>query len=321
MATTEPSSSPLAHSVPALRSSPHIFTIDVEEHFQVSAFEGYVDRDSWDRQPSRVERNMDVLLDMLAAHGATSTCFVLGWVAERHPDLVRRIALAGHEIASHGYGHRRVTTLSPAEFRADVRRSKALLESITGNEVRGYRAPSFSIVPGLEWAFDVLLEEGYAYDSSLFPIKRRGYGYPGSPPLPHPIERNGEVLWELPLTTLDWLGRRIPAAGGGYMRHFPFGIMRRAFRACSDTGVPGIFYVHPWELDPDQPRVRVGAVTRLRHYGGLAKVYGRIERLLREFQFTSAARYFERQGGTRPADGVPNAVALERSGARAAGAL
>lgn len=269
----------------------HIFTVDVEEHFQVSAFESIVDRESWSAHPTRVERNTDIILDLLARHGGRGTFFVLGWVAERYPALVRRIAESGHEIASHGYWHRRVTTLSPAEFREDVRISKRVLEDIAGAPVLGYRAPSFSIVTGGEWAFDVLVEEGYRYDSSLFPIRRRGYGYPAAPSAPHIIERAAGALREFPLTTLEIGSARLPAAGGAYFRHFPYAVIRQAFRACESKRRPAVFYIHPWEIDPSQPRLPVGPVTRLRHYGGLSRTKARLERLLAEFSFTTMSSF------------------------------
>lgn len=265
----------------------HLFSVDVEEHFQVSAFDHVLSRDQWPAQPSRVEANTDRLLDLLARHGACGTFFTLGWVAERHPALVKRIAGAGHEIASHSWWHYRVTALSVPAFREEVRRSKDMLEQIAGVPVRGFRAPSFSIVPGTEWAFDVLLEEGYSYDSSLFPIRRPGYGYPGAPTAPHGIERSAGRLLEFPLATAAILGLRIPAAGGGYLRQFPLGVIRRAFAQQAGRGQPGMFYIHPWEIDPDQPRLPVGWLTRFRHYRGLGSTAKRLERLLTEFRFTS----------------------------------
>lgn len=271
----------------------HLFSIDVEEHFQVSAFDRILSRDDWGRQPSRVERNTDLLLDLLARHGAHATFFTLGWVAERQPDLVRRIASAGHELASHGWWHRRVTGLTADEFREEIRRSKAVLESLTGRPLLGFRAPSFSIVPGSEWAFDVLLEEGYRYDSSLFPIRRPDYGYPSAPPIPHEIRRPGGTLLEVPLATFDFLGVRLPAAGGGYLRQLPLGLIQRSFRSLAARSSPGMFYIHPWEVDPDQPRLPVGLFTRIRHYGGLERTLPRLERLLGEFRFTSVERWLE----------------------------
>jgi len=263
----------------------HRFTVDVEEHFHVSAFEPYLDRADWERQPSRVEASTGLLLDLLARHGTTGTFFVVGWLADRKPELVQRIAAAGHEIASHSWWHRRVPTITPEEFREDVARTKARLEEISGQEVRGFRAPSFSILPGMEWAFDVLLETGHAYDSSVFPIRRPGYGWPGAPTEPYDIVRPAGVLREYPMTVWNLLGARIPAAGGGYLRQFPFAVVRNAFRARTGEGREGMFYVHPWEVDPGQPRIPCGALTALRHYRGLGRTMPRLERLLGEFEF------------------------------------
>jgi polysaccharide deacetylase family protein (PEP-CTERM system associated) len=275
----------------AARAATHIFTVDVEEYFQVTAFERVVARDEWQALPSRVAAQVTTLLTLLARHEVSATFFVLAWVAERHPHVVRDIAAAGHEIASHGRWHRRVTALTPAEFRADVRDAKACLEDVSGCEVSGYRAPSFSVTPGLEWAFDVLLEEGYRYDSSVFPIRRPGYGYPGARDDPHWIARPAGALLELPLATATVLRARLPAAGGAYLRHLPYALIRRAFAQHEARGVPGVFYVHPWELDPEQPRLRVPPLTRLRHYAGLRRTESRVGRLLREFRFTSVRRW------------------------------
>jgi polysaccharide deacetylase family protein (PEP-CTERM system associated) len=264
----------------------HFFTVDVEEHFQVSAFESVIPRETWSRQESRVVRNVDRLLDLLDGHGKLGTFFVLGCVAERHPDLVRRIAAAGHEIASHGHDHRRVTHQAPDEFRQSVRTSKAVLEEITGVGVLGFRAPSFSIVPGREWAFDILLEEGYRYDSSIFPIRRSAaYGYPSAPRDAYTIERPAGQLLEFPLTTLRRLGWNLPASGGAYFRIFPYEMTRAALADCDARGSSGVFYVHPWEIDPEQPRVPAPISTRFRHYRGLERTMGRMNRLLRDFRF------------------------------------
>jgi polysaccharide deacetylase family protein (PEP-CTERM system associated) len=269
----------------------HIFSVDVEEYFQVSAFDGVVTRDRWPAYPSRLASSIDLILDRLACHGATGTFFTLGWIAERHPHVVRRIASAGHELASHGWWHRRIPTQSPSQFREEARCSKDLLEQLSGEPVFGFRAPSFSIVPGCEWALDVLIDEGYRYDSSMFPIRRPGYGYPRANPYVHTITRAGGTLYELPPATTTWLGRRVPAAGGGYLRHFPLALIQRAFREHTRAGRSGVFYVHPWELDPGQPRLSVGPLARVRHYAGLTKTLPRVESLLAEFRFTSAARH------------------------------
>jgi polysaccharide deacetylase family protein (PEP-CTERM system associated) len=265
--------------------------VDVEEYFHVSAFERILSSAEWWRYPSRVEMQVVALLELLARAGSTATFFCLGWVARRHPRLVRSLVEAGHEVASHGWWHRRVTTISPGQFAYEVRASKALLEDVTGREVLGYRAPSFSIVPGREWALDILLDQGYRYDSSLFPIRRRGYGYPGTPSGPHERALAGGTLVELPPATLGVLGMRIPAGGGGYLRQFPLAVIRAALRQHARRGIPAMLYIHPWEIDPAQPRLPVGPLTRLRHYRGLDQTTGRLAALMLEFRFTSAAEY------------------------------
>ena len=271
--------------------SAHLFSVDVEEHFQVSAFEWVAPREHWGSHPSRVVANTDRILELLAETGTTGTFFVLGWVAERHPDLVRRIVAAGHEIGSHGWWHFRVHSISQEGFRREIRDSKALLEDIGGSPVLGYRAPSFSIVPGTEWAFDLLLEEGYCYDSSVFPIRRPGYGYPGAPREPYFLTRPSGRLQEFPMATLGVGPIRIPAAGGGYLRQLPFPVIQAAFRQASHAGVPAMFYIHPWEVDPDQPRLAVPWLTRVRHYRGLSETLPLMRRLLSEFTFTSVSSW------------------------------
>lgn len=263
----------------------HHFTIDVEEYFQVAAFERHVPRQDWGRLQSRVAAQMEVLLELLARHGARATCFVVGWLAERQPELVRAIARAGHEVASHGWEHAKVTSLTPAQFRDSIRRSKQVLEEILGAPVLGYRAPNYSILRGGEWALDILLEEGYRYDSSLFPVRRPGYGYSGGCPDPHWISRPAGRLVEVPPTTLRYAGMRVPAAGGAYFRLLPYSLVRAALRQCERRDVPGVFYIHPWEIDPAQPRIAVSRLTSFRHYGGLGRTLPRLERLLGEFRF------------------------------------
>ncbi len=271
----------------------HVFSVDVEEYFQVLAFERTVPRERWDAMPSRVEASVHLLLELLARHSATATFFTVGWLAERKPGLVKRIAELGHEVASHSWWHRRVTTLTPGEFREDVRRCRAVLEDLTGRPVVGFRAPSFSIVPGTEWAFDVLIEEGYRYDSSVFPIRRPGYGYPGAPREAYHIRRPAGVLLELPMATTLAAGIRVPAAGGGWFRHLPYSLTNRAFREHEAEGRAAMFYIHPWEIDVEQPRLGVSLLTRVRHYGGLSRTLPRLERLLTRFRFVSAERRYQ----------------------------
>ncbi len=263
----------------------HYFSVDVEEYYQVSALERYVPRSDWGQCESRVVGSVELLLELLASHNARGTFFLLGLIAEKHPGLVRQIAAEGHEVASHGWDHRRVTQQTPQEFRASVSRTRALLEDLIGSEVVGFRAPSFSIVPGREWALDTLIEEGYRYDSSLFPVRRNGYGYPGGRRDPHWLERPSGRIWEVPPATLRRLGLNFPAAGGAYLRLLPYRLVQTALRESAARGAPATFYIHPWELDPDQPRLNVSWVTRLRHYGGLRRTAGRVRRLLSEFPF------------------------------------
>jgi len=270
----------------------HHFTVDVEEYFQVSAFEGYVSRDSWATLHSRVEASVGRLVDLLARHRARGTFFVLGWVAERHPDLVRAIVRAGHEAASHGWDHKRVGEQTPEEFRASVRRTKQLLEELSGQPCLGFRAPNFSIVSGREWALDILLEEGYRYDSSLYPVRRPGYGYAGGGRDPHWLERPAGRLAELPPATLRRLGVNLPAGGGAYFRIFPYALVRSTIAEYDRRGVPATFYLHPWEIDPAQPTLPVSWLARLRHYTGLGRTLPRLERLLSEFRFTAIADRF-----------------------------
>jgi polysaccharide deacetylase family protein (PEP-CTERM system associated) len=263
----------------------HHFTVDVEEYFQVAALEPYVPRASWDDRETRLAVGMDALLELLAASGALGTFFTLGWVAKRHPHVVRAIVSAGHELASHGWGHEKVTTLTPDQFRESVRDSKAILEDLSGLPIHGYRAPSFSILRGGEWALDILAEEGYRYDSSLFPIRRKGYGYVGGQRDPHRLRTAGGALDELPPATIKVGSAVLPAGGGAYFRLLPFALTEAGLTSAERRGVAGTFYIHPWELDPGQPRLPVSFKTRLRHYGALGRTIPRLRRLLAAFEF------------------------------------
>jgi polysaccharide deacetylase family protein (PEP-CTERM system associated) len=263
-------------------------TVDVEDYFHVSVFDGIVPRSQWDQLESRVCRNTDRLLDLLAEHGVRATFFVLGWVAERHPALVARIAAAGHEVASHGYGHRLVYDQTPSAFRDDVRRAKALLEQASGMAVNGYRAPSYSIVPRSLWALDVLIEEGHTYDASIFPIRHDRYGIPVSARHPYVIDRPNGRLIEVPASTAQAAGTNLPIAGGGYFRLLPYGWTRWGIQRVNDIERrPVIFYLHPWEIDPDQPRLHAGLLSRVRHYRNLDQTETRLRQLLQDFAWGS----------------------------------
>jgi polysaccharide deacetylase family protein (PEP-CTERM system associated) len=265
----------------------HLFTVDVEEYFHAAALERVAEQGRWGGMESRVEASVDLLLEALERHEARGTFFTLGWLAARRPGLVRRIAEAGHEVASHGWSHRRVTALWPNDFREEARRSKDALEDACGQPVLGFRAPNFSLVRGWEWAFDILLAEGYAYDSSVFPGRT---GHPAdAPTAPYAVERTVGTLWEVPLASARFGPARVPAAGGAYFRLFPYALTLRALRQAEARGEPAVFYLHPWEIDPGQPRLPVGPLTRVRHYGGLRSTSAKLERLLDEFRFTSVA--------------------------------
>jgi polysaccharide deacetylase family protein (PEP-CTERM system associated) len=264
-------------------------TVDVEDFFQVSAFEGHVRREQWDGFESRVCRNTERLLEIFSESGVHGTFFVLGWIAERFPHLVRRIADAGHEIASHGYAHRLVYDTTPAEFAEDLRRARGAIEAACSVPVLGYRAPSYSITRESIWALDVLLAEGFVYDASIFPIHHDRYGIPDGPRHPHAIRRPLGTLWELPGTTVRCAGQNLPTAGGGYFRLLPFAWTRWGIRHVNVTeGQPAIFYLHPWEIDPDQPRISASRLSRFRHYRNLTKTEPRLRRLLSEFRFGTA---------------------------------
>jgi polysaccharide deacetylase family protein (PEP-CTERM system associated) len=265
-------------------------TIDVEDYYQVEAFASTIDRSDWERLPPRVEQNTFRLLDLLAEAGVEATFFMLGSIARRHPALPRRIVADGHELASHGSDHQRVDRQSPAVFRADVSDAKKILEDIGGVAVSGYRAPTFSIGCGTAWAHAVLAEEGYRYSSSVYPVRHDLYGSPDAPrsafaPVPG--------LVEIPLTTVSLFGRDIPASGGGYFRLFPYPLTRWLLGRARARNVPAIFYLHPWEIDPGQPRVRDAPLrSRIRHYLNLSRTEPRLRRLLRHFDWTRMDRLF-----------------------------
>lgn len=259
-------------------------TIDVEDYFQVSAFAPYIARSDWDQRECRVERNVDRILALLARHDTRATFFTLGWIAQRYPQLVRRIAEAGHEVASHGYGHQRASDLTEAEFTADIESAKHILEDLSGAPVTGYRAPSFSIGTGNLWAFDCLARAGYRYSSSIYPIAHDHYGMPDAPRFAH---RVNDSLIEVPITTLRLFGRNLPSSGGGYFRLLPYALSRWMLRQVQARDQQSaIFYFHPWEIDADQPRIAgIDGKTRFRHYVNIERMERRLERLLRDFQW------------------------------------
>jgi polysaccharide deacetylase family protein (PEP-CTERM system associated) len=261
-------------------------SVDVEDWFQVGAFETVIDRSTWNGLSTRVERNCDAILEMFAEADVYATFFTLGWVAQRHPHLMRRIAAAGHEIASHGWDHRRIFQMDRASFSLDLIKARQVLEDTSGSLVTGYRAPSFSIDQRTPWAFEVLAEQGYAYSSSVAPIAHDHYGWPEAPrfafrPLP------GSDLLEIPVTTATFAGRRLAAGGGGFFRVLPYGFSRWAVRQVNRRdGQPAVFYFHPWEIDPDQPRVPHAPLrSRLRHYTNLAGMADKLRKILGEFRW------------------------------------
>ena len=263
----------------------HVLSFDIEEHFQVEAFWSVARRREWDHLASRVERNTRKIADLLSAHSTKATFFVLGWVAERHPGLVRDLAQDGHEIGSHGYGHELVHTQAPAQFREDVRRSKRVLEDLIGRQVMGYRAPSFSITARTNWALSVLVEEGYRYDSSIYNRFRgrqeRGMAGVGA----YQLKTEAGTIWEVSPSTMDVCGLQLPVAGGGYFRLFPYTASRMFLKNLEKQGAQLVMYLHPWELDPEQPRMDGPMLSKIRHYMNLGKTERRLKLLLRDFAF------------------------------------
>jgi polysaccharide deacetylase family protein (PEP-CTERM system associated) len=272
-------------SLPAERPI-HCLSFDVEEHFQVSAFWSDARRQEWDQYESRVERNTRSLVELLGKHGVKATFFILGWVAERHPELVKSLAAQGHEVASHGYGHELVTTQSPEQFRQDVRVAKKILEDLTGSPVVGYRAPSFSITSETEWALSILIEEGYQYDSSIYDRFRRTEKGRLSGEM-YQVDTSAGGIWEVPPSTYKALGFQIPVAGGGYFRLFPYAVSRTLLRRLESQGGTLVIYLHPWEIDPQQPRMDGPWLSQIRHYLNLGKTQARLSQLLADFKFGS----------------------------------
>lgn len=267
-------------------------TVDVEDYFQVSAFEPHIRRSDWETVPCRIERNMDRILDIFGESGVRATFFTLGWIAERYPHLIRRLVNEGHELASHGYEHVRVVNHSPEDFRADVTRTKKLLEDLSGVEVQGYRAASYSIGEKNLWALDVLHDAGYQYSSSIYPIKHDLYGMPNAPRFAFRLKPDG--ILEIPVTTVSLGGRKLPCGGGGYFRLFPYSLSRWAIRRVNEQDQQAcLFYFHPWEIDPEQPRQSgLPVKTRFRHYLNLKRTEDRLRRLLSDFEWDRMDRVF-----------------------------
>lgn len=268
-------------------------SFDVEDYFQVQALADVCDRARWDEFEPRVERNTNLILDLLAEHEVHATFFTLGWVAERFPTLVRRMVGEGHELASHGYAHYRVDGQTPDQFRADIRRTKKILEDAVAAPVHGYRAATFSVGPTTPWAFQVLEEEGYAYSSSIYPVAHDNYSNPDAPRFAY-RPQGTQRLWEYPISTVRIAGRNIPCGGGGYFRFAPYAAFSRAIAHINRAEQkPAVFYLHPWEVDPDQPRpAGVKLKSRLRHYLNLSRTMPRLSRLLRDFRWDRMDRVF-----------------------------
>ncbi len=274
-------------------------TVDVEDYFQVSAFAKTIQPDDWENHPLRVENNTHRLLDIFDEHKVKATFFVLGWVAERTKSLVQEIVQRGHEVASHGYSHQLIYNQTPAAFREETIRSKALLEDIIQIPVRGYRAASYSITSKSLWALDILTEVGFEYDSSIFPVRHDRYGIPDAKESPHRLTTpQGYSLIEFPLSTANIFKYKLPIAGGGYFRLYPYWLSRAGLRQINARQQPFIFYLHPWEIDPDQPRIEAGWFSRFRHYNNLDKCENRLQQLIQDFQFTTAWQVLENTGLT-----------------------
>lgn len=269
-------------------------TIDVEDYFQVAALAEAIGYDDWPTMEYRVEQNTERLLELFERHQVKATFFILGWIAERSPALTRKIADAGHEVASHGYSHQLVYNQKPQVFREETLRSKKMLEDQIGREVSGYRAASYSITAQSRWALDILIEAGFRWDSSIFPVHHDRYGMPGTPHQPYRLRApSGATLTEFPLSTCRLGPYRLPIAGGGYFRLFPYWLTKWGLGRINRERQPFIFYLHPWEVDPGQPRIPVGLKSRFRHYNNLHRCYSRLERLLGDFQFAPVGEVLE----------------------------
>jgi polysaccharide deacetylase family protein (PEP-CTERM system associated) len=265
----------------------NVLSFDVEDYFQVSGFDPYIDRAQWSDFPSRLAPATERILELCERHRVKATFFVLGWAGERHPELVRRIAALGHEVGCHSYEHRLIYEQTPDQFREDLRRAKGVLEQLAGTPVTAYRAPSFSITRQSVWALDILRQEGFLTDSSIYPVRHDRYGMASAPRFPHRIETRHGDLWEFPPSYMQYCRLRLPVGGGGYFRLYPYRVTARGIRQIHRQGRPAMCWFHPWEFDPDQPRIpKVKWSVRFRHYVGLASTYGKLDRLLSEFRFS-----------------------------------
>ena len=276
------------------------FTVDVEEYFQVEAFSEHVEKTDWEKYPRRIDQTADIILGLLSSHKVKGTFFILGWLAERNPSLVAKIFSQGHEIASHGFEHTMVTRMTPEEFRMDVRKAKKVLEEITNTPVHGYRAPTFSIVEKTSWAYRILLEEGYRYSSSVFPIRHDRYGWPGfgnAPKRMHAID--GKEIWEVPMSTWCFGSFNIPFGGGGYLRLYPWSLTKALFRKVTENGKPVVVYVHPWEFDHKHPMIDAPFLKRIRHHTGISGMNKKIRFLLQYFQFGTVEQHLEDMIGSK----------------------
>ena len=309
----DPSTGEISMSLSVMRegaagmSPVNAFTVDVEDYFHVAALSSAVSRESWATRESRVERNTERILALLADEGVHGTFFVLGWVAERSPTLLRRIADAGHEVACHGYSHELVYRQSPEVFREETLRAKRLIEDAIAQPVLGYRAASFSIIRRSLWALDVLVDLGFEYDSSIFPIRHDRYGIPDASPRPGAVAApSGRKIVEFPMCAASFAGLKVPVSGGGYFRILPYWLSRLGLQQINGSAArPFVFYMHPWEIDPDQPRVRVGWLSTFRHYTNLHRCEARLTRLLKDFSFAPAVEVLRCGGWLLPAAVAP----------------
>ena len=272
-------------------------TVDVEDYFQVSAFANSIKPEDWSKHSLRVERNTHQLLDLFDDNEVKCTFFCLGWVAERTPALIAEIRQRGHEVACHGYSHQLIYNQTPEVFREETLRAKQILEDIVAQPVRGYRAASYSITRRSLWALDILAEAGFEYDSSIFPVRHDRYGIPDSPEYPHELTTPaGHQLVEFPLSTAKYAGYKLPIAGGGYFRLYPYWLSRAGLRQINRKQKAFIFYLHPWEIDPQQPRIQAGWFSRFRHYNNLHKCETRLKQLMSDFRFSTVEHILQSQG-------------------------